>query len=69
MKNTIQDILTNHFRPLVSYKLGANHMKNRFQEFGMEYITDKEFMEYMAVLGHKKDKHDRYKFSMKRIKK
>ena len=68
MENTIQDILTTYFRPLVSYKIGANHMKNRFQEFGMEYIPDEEFIEYMTMLGHKRDKHDRYKFVMKRIR-
>ena len=68
MENTIQDILTTYFKPLKTYKLGANHLKNRFQECGMEYIPDEEFMEYMAVLGHKKNKHDMYKFSMKKIK-
>ncbi len=68
MENTIQDILTTYFKPLKTYKLGANHLKNRFQEFGMEYIPDEEFMKYMAVLGHKKDKYDRYKFSMRKIK-
>jgi len=69
MENTIQDILTTYFRPLVTYKLGTNHMKNRLQECGMEYIPDEEFIEYMTMLGHKRDKHDRYKFVMKNIKK
>ena len=68
MENTIENILTTYFRPLVTYKIGANHMKNRFQECGMEYIPDEEFIEYMTMLGHKRDKYNRYKFVMKRIK-
>lgn len=64
----MQDILTTYFKPLKTYKLGANHLKNRFQECGMPFLPDDEFMEYMAVLGHKKDKYDRYKFSMRKIK-
>jgi hypothetical protein len=68
MENTMQEILTTYFKPLKTYKLGANHLKNRFQECGMEFLPDDEFMEYMAVLGHKKDKYDRYKFSMRKIK-
>ena len=68
MENTIQDILTTYFRPLVSYKIGANNMKNRFQECGMPYIPDEEFIQYMTMLGHKRDRYDRYKFVMKRIR-